>query len=370
MLPHSDSSRPRPPSAHPSAARLPASRPPRLEKGNFALPPPFGFPPPPPPGSTFVPPPQSGVPPPPPLGSFFVPPPQSRVPPPPPQPGVPPLPQFGMMPQYGLNQSTAPLRPTATASSWLGFAPHRSAQLHPQSSKRPIENEEGTDPVDNDYAGVDLRQDWSAGEEEVDRRCSFGVPLTYFVSNEGSMDGSGYFTNLINEGGRSYDWSAEGSHPEYLSNNSRKEKLLRTLQIALKFGSCIIGPLYKSVSINKLAGCVSYIENRPQSGVNAEDKNCVSQVKEDPIAADGVQPSGRPAGRKKEKEKQRQHSDQSKIDALDLLWNKKKEVDAEKDRQREERYRAALALEQKRIDLDKEKLDFKRMIQEDRIVRL
>jgi hypothetical protein len=99
-------------------------------------------------------------------------------------------------------------------------------------------------------------------------------------------------------------------------------------------------------------------------------QNCVSQVKEDPIAADGVQPSGRPAGRKKEKERQRQHSDQSKIDALDLLWNKKKEVDAEKDRQREERYRAALALEQKRIDLDKEKLDFKRMIQEDRIVRL
>uniref|UniRef100_A0A0E0II35 Uncharacterized protein n=1 Tax=Oryza nivara TaxID=4536 RepID=A0A0E0II35_ORYNI len=184
MLPHSDSSRPRPPSARPSAARPPASRPPRLEKGNFALPPPFGFPPPPPPSSTFVPPPQSGVPPPPPLGSFFVPPPQSRVPPPPPQPGVPPLPQFGMMPQYGLNLSTAPLRPTATASSRLGFAPHQSAQLHPRSSKRPIENEEGTDPVDNDYAGVDLRQDWSAGEEEVDRRCSFGVPLTYFVSNE------------------------------------------------------------------------------------------------------------------------------------------------------------------------------------------
>uniref|UniRef100_A0A0E0IGS9 Uncharacterized protein n=1 Tax=Oryza nivara TaxID=4536 RepID=A0A0E0IGS9_ORYNI len=113
MLPHGDSSRPRPPSARPTA-----SRPPRLEKGTFAPPPPpFGFPPPSPPCSTFAPPPQSGVPAPLPPGSSFAPPPlQSRVPPPPPQPGVPPLPQFGMMPRYGLNRSTAPLRRTATAS--------------------------------------------------------------------------------------------------------------------------------------------------------------------------------------------------------------------------------------------------------------
>lgn len=73
-------------------------------------------------------------------------------------------------------------------------------------------------------------------------------------------------------------------------------------------------------------------------------------------------------GRKREK--QRQRSDQSKIDALDHLWAKKKEADAEKERQREERYRAALALEQQRINLEKEKLDFKRMIEEDRLLRL
>ena len=57
-------------------------------------------------------------------------------------------------------------------------------------------------------------------------------------------------------------------------------KTRTSLQIALKFGSCIIGPLYKNVSINKLAGCVSYIENRPQSGVNAEDKVIIEMLQE------------------------------------------------------------------------------------------
>uniref|UniRef100_A0A0E0KGJ4 No apical meristem-associated C-terminal domain-containing protein n=1 Tax=Oryza punctata TaxID=4537 RepID=A0A0E0KGJ4_ORYPU len=47
------------------------------------------------------------------------------------------------------------------------------------------------------------------------------------------------------------------------------------------------------------------------------------------------------------------------IDALDHLWAKKKEADTEKECDRAER-----------IDLDKEKFEFKRMIEEDRILRL
>uniref|UniRef100_A0A0E0CKL3 Uncharacterized protein n=1 Tax=Oryza meridionalis TaxID=40149 RepID=A0A0E0CKL3_9ORYZ len=88
------------------------------------------------------------------------------------------------------------------------------------------------------------------------------------------------------------------------------------------------------------------------------------------IPAKGMQPSGKPTGRKKEEEKQRQHSDQSQIDALDHLWVKKKEADVEKERQRAERCKVAFALDQQQIDLEKEMFEFKRMIEEDRILRL
>uniref|UniRef100_A0A0E0JN64 No apical meristem-associated C-terminal domain-containing protein n=1 Tax=Oryza punctata TaxID=4537 RepID=A0A0E0JN64_ORYPU len=70
-------------------------------------------------------------------------------------------------------------------------------------------------------------------------------------------------------------------------------------------------------------------------------------------------PSRRPAVRKKEKENQRKGSDQSRIDALDHLWAKKKEADAEKERVKAEMYKVAFALDQQRIDLDKEKFEFK-----------
>uniref|UniRef100_A0A0D3F587 No apical meristem-associated C-terminal domain-containing protein n=1 Tax=Oryza barthii TaxID=65489 RepID=A0A0D3F587_9ORYZ len=88
------------------------------------------------------------------------------------------------------------------------------------------------------------------------------------------------------------------------------------------------------------------------------------------IAANGMQLLGNPSGRKKEKEKQHQHSDQSQTDALDHLWVKKKEADVEKERQRAERCKVASALDQQQIDLEKEMFQFKRMIVEDRIMRL
>uniref|UniRef100_A0A0E0KZJ6 No apical meristem-associated C-terminal domain-containing protein n=1 Tax=Oryza punctata TaxID=4537 RepID=A0A0E0KZJ6_ORYPU len=49
---------------------------------------------------------------------------------------------------------------------------------------------------------------------------------------------------------------------------------------------------------------------------------------------------------------------------------KKKEADAKKERVKGERYKVAFALDQQRIDLDKEKFEFKGMIEEDRLLRL
>uniref|UniRef100_J3N2A0 No apical meristem-associated C-terminal domain-containing protein n=1 Tax=Oryza brachyantha TaxID=4533 RepID=J3N2A0_ORYBR len=77
----------------------------------------------------------------------------------------------------------------------------------------------------------------------------------------------------------------------------------------------------------------------------------------------------RPVGWKKMKEKLRQRFDRSHIESLDYLWAKKKEADEEKEIKKEERYNHAFALEEQRIAMEKEKFDFKRMIEEERILR-
>uniref|UniRef100_A0A0E0I3P5 No apical meristem-associated C-terminal domain-containing protein n=1 Tax=Oryza nivara TaxID=4536 RepID=A0A0E0I3P5_ORYNI len=78
---------------------------------------------------------------------------------------------------------------------------------------------------------------------------------------------------------------------------------------------------------------------------------------------------GRPMGRKKAKQQMRERSDLSRKESLDYLWDKKKEADAEKERKFEERYQIAFALEQKRIDLERDKFEFKRMTKEDKLLR-
>lgn len=78
---------------------------------------------------------------------------------------------------------------------------------------------------------------------------------------------------------------------------------------------------------------------------------------------------GRPMGRKKAKQQMCERSDLSRKESLDYLWDKKKEADAEKERKFEERYQIAFALEQKRIDLERDKFEFKRMIKEDKLLR-
>ena len=63
----------------------------------------------------------------------------------------------------------------------------------------------------------------------------------------------------------------------------------------------------------------------------------------------------RPPGQKK-KQKLRQHSS---IEALDYLLAKKKEADAQKELKKEERCKKAFALQEERIRLEKEKLEYK-----------
>jgi hypothetical protein len=48
---------------------------------------------------------------------------------------------------------------------------------------------------------------------------------------------------------------------------------------------------------------------------------------------------------------------------LDYLWARKEEDDAEKERQKAERYKVAFALNQQWIGLEKEKFELKRMIE-------
>uniref|UniRef100_A0A0E0LR17 No apical meristem-associated C-terminal domain-containing protein n=1 Tax=Oryza punctata TaxID=4537 RepID=A0A0E0LR17_ORYPU len=49
--------------------------------------------------------------------------------------------------------------------------------------------------------------------------------------------------------------------------------------------------------------------------------------------------------------------------------DKKKKADMEKERKLKERYKIAFALEQKRIDLERDKFEFKRTIEEDKLSR-
>jgi hypothetical protein len=82
----------------------------------------------------------------------------------------------------------------------------------------------------------------------------------------------------------------------------------------------------------------------------------------------------RSTGTKKEKEKLKQCSS---IQALDYLLAKKKEVDAEKELKKEERElkkhdmcQKALALQEERIKLDKDKFDFEQNLEEERIMNV
>lgn len=92
----------------------------------------------------------------------------------------------------------------------------------------------------------------------------------------------------------------------------------------------------------------------------------------------------RPIGKKRAKEALRQGGQVGYVEALDHLWAKKEDADAEKERKKEERYKEVYALqremfqleqvkvanEEKKLQLKSEEIDFKRMLEEERIMRI
>ncbi|CAO2211497.1 unnamed protein product [Urochloa humidicola] len=77
--------------------------------------------------------------------------------------------------------------------------------------------------------------------------------------------------------------------------------------------------------------------------------------------------SKRPDGKKTEKKKLRQRST---IKALDYLVAKMKEADAEKDLKKDERCNKAFAIQEEKIKLEREKFEFQRELEEERILSL
>jgi len=83
-------------------------------------------------------------------------------------------------------------------------------------------------------------------------------------------------------------------------------------------------------------------------------------------AGDVGEPAGRPDGKKK-KQKLWQRSI---VEAVDYLMAKKKEADLEKGLKKEDRCNRAFALQEERIKLDREKFEFERELEEDKIIAL
>ncbi|XP_040382331.1 uncharacterized protein LOC121055030, partial [Oryza brachyantha] len=116
----------------------------------------------------------------------------------------------------------------------------------------------------------------------------------------------------------------------------------------------------------KEVGCAKKQNNKKQKTVPN------SYIELDPPAAPPVggsdsQLSGRPEVKKKEKQKLRQRST---VEAVDYLMAKKKEADHDKELKKEERCNKAFALQEERIKLEKEKFEFQRQQEEDRILGL
>ncbi|BAB07954.1 NAM-like protein -like [Oryza sativa Japonica Group] len=83
----------------------------------------------------------------------------------------------------------------------------------------------------------------------------------------------------------------------------------------------------------------------------------------------------RPMGKKRAKEQLRRG--ETCTDAFDHLWEKKKEADAEKKKERDERHQKSYELDKQRLELDKKKvanetdeIQLKRMLEEERIMKM
>jgi hypothetical protein len=85
----------------------------------------------------------------------------------------------------------------------------------------------------------------------------------------------------------------------------------------------------------------------------------------------------RPPGRKKAKQMLRRGGGEACIEAVDHLWEKKKEADADKEVRKEERFNKSLEIEKERLQIERsravteqDEFQLKRMLEEERIMTL
>ncbi|CAO2201061.1 unnamed protein product [Urochloa humidicola] len=124
-----------------------------------------------------------------------------------------------------------------------------------------------------------------------------------------------------------------------------------------------------------------WIERRKQTDGTTSNKKQKTKANSSPsslvpvasLATGGVDAaaaqdaSKRPDGKKTEKKKLRQRST---IEALDYLVAKMKEADAQKDLKKDERCNKAFAIQEEKIKLEREKFEFQRELEEERILSL
>ena len=119
-----------------------------------------------------------------------------------------------------------------------------------------------------------------------------------------------------------------------------------------------------------------WMERRKEIGVAKKTSNkkqkamaISSPASGEPAAPDAggsdAQPSGRPDGKKKEKKKLRQGRT---IEVVEFLMEKKKEADLERELKKDERCNKAFALQEERLKLEREKFEFYRKLEEDKII--
>ncbi|TVU34389.1 hypothetical protein EJB05_16221, partial [Eragrostis curvula] len=127
----------------------------------------------------------------------------------------------------------------------------------------------------------------------------------------------------------------------------------------------------KWIERRKEIGSAKYTSNKKQKRVANSSPASVAPADAhlvDPANGGGAEePSGRPDGKKKEKQKLRQRST---MEAVDYLMAKKKEADDEKELKKDERCDKAFALQEERLKLEREKFDFQRDLEEERILNL
>jgi hypothetical protein len=75
----------------------------------------------------------------------------------------------------------------------------------------------------------------------------------------------------------------------------------------------------------------------------------------------------RPPGRKKEKQMLRQRVG---MKAMEYLVSKKEKADAAKELKKEERFKKTFALQEERIIMEREKMEFKREMEEEKILNI